>query len=265
MDADFFVPVEDLLQVSSIRELTVDVVDVVEALRLSKILILSEDERSVRPDISLERNTLILRNIAADNDISEIVEIFDEKCSTPIFIRSDVGNTWFASFESEEDCLKAYSQIRLKSFKSQPIKCGIKGGAAFRNFIPSFQMQLENSTAYSNPYYDGTERRKTRPHYSGKQFRKRTLRHRKESTTGESSSSTTFISHQPKPTAEDFPSLGSLKTLSTSSFNPTSNSSRETSDTSPSSTASVNIKCELKLANSLSPRASISYASVLKN
>ena len=49
-----------------------------------------------------------------------------DDCAAIKSIRPDIGNTWFVSFENEDDTLKTFFVIRERSFRGQPVRAGIK-------------------------------------------------------------------------------------------------------------------------------------------
>ena len=49
-----------------------------------------------------------------------------DDCAAIKSIRPDIGNTWFVSFENEDDTLKTFFVIRERSFRDQPVRAGIK-------------------------------------------------------------------------------------------------------------------------------------------
>ncbi len=44
-----------------------------------------------------------------------------EGCKKPASIKSDIGQTWFVQFETEEDALKAFEVVRNTVFKGQSV------------------------------------------------------------------------------------------------------------------------------------------------
>ena len=127
-------------------------------------LILDADQRLVKPNFKIQRNTIILRDIAADipetvcfarrqSDASaptvlvnhaqprgdrrprtggtaapqEVRAIFDGgDCAAIKNIRADIGDTWFVSFESEADAINTLFVIRERTFRDQKVRAGIK-------------------------------------------------------------------------------------------------------------------------------------------
>lgn len=66
MSGDHYVPVSVIAGFAKVRQLTTDVTLIVEVLRTSATVVVSENGESVRPNLKVQRSTLILRDIPAD-------------------------------------------------------------------------------------------------------------------------------------------------------------------------------------------------------
>ena len=72
----------------------------------------------IRPAVSAKRDTIILRDIPSDTPEEEVRAIFvGEDMGTVVGIRSDVGDTWFVTMESEESAVSTLLHLRSKTFK----------------------------------------------------------------------------------------------------------------------------------------------------
>ena len=86
-------------------------------------------EGGLRPLIKSERNTIILRDIASVTPPERVREIFSiPDGKTVKSIRSDVGDTWFVTMESEADAVSTMLAIRNQhiTFNGAPIKARLK-------------------------------------------------------------------------------------------------------------------------------------------
>lgn len=63
MNKDMFVPVEIIANFKMMKTLTEDVSLIIEAVKSSTQVILDETETKIRPNFSISRNTVILRDI----------------------------------------------------------------------------------------------------------------------------------------------------------------------------------------------------------
>ena len=80
----------------------------------------------IKPNVKPEQNTLILRDIPSTASNEAIMEVFTQaNCPLPISLRSDMNDTWYATFSCEEDA-KAALVIRKFKFGDNLIKAALK-------------------------------------------------------------------------------------------------------------------------------------------
>jgi hypothetical protein len=66
-------------------------------------IVIDDAKRRIKPSTINQRTTLILRNIPTDAERSLVEALLDgAKIPKILNLRSDVGNNWFATFETEE-------------------------------------------------------------------------------------------------------------------------------------------------------------------
>lgn len=86
----------------------------------------------------------------------KIREIFTDEDVAPIkSIRSDVGDTWFVTMDSEEDALTTILALRSKNFEGKPIKARLKSENILRSFFPvptASEVQPTAAAAAAAPY-----------------------------------------------------------------------------------------------------------------
>eukprot|EP00667_Euglena_gracilis_P010095 EG_transcript_10269 len=84
---------------------------------------------------TVARVTIILRDIPKEVPEEEIRQLFQgDKVQR---VNPDIGNTWFVTFETEEDCLAAYEKCQLKCFRDEPLKARIKSENVLNRFVPA--------------------------------------------------------------------------------------------------------------------------------
>ncbi len=84
----------------------------------------------VKPNIRVPRTTLIFREVPINTTEQEIEEfLIKEGCSKPLTIKSDIAQTWFVAFSSEDETLKAFELVRNASFKGQSVHVRCKSEA----------------------------------------------------------------------------------------------------------------------------------------
>ncbi|KAI8377515.1 uncharacterized protein BYT42DRAFT_515580 [Radiomyces spectabilis] len=152
MDADLYVPIATIAKFKRVRDWTTDIDVVVKTLQESTAVIVDETGTKVKPNISLQRTTVILRDIPEATE-EEISDLLRELNSPPVkTIKQDVGNMWYITFESEEDALKILFDIRGKTFKDQPIAARMKSEPVLRSIQTkkSSSTDLESQTSHSD-------------------------------------------------------------------------------------------------------------------
>jgi la-related protein 4 len=85
------------------------------------------------------RSTLILREIPSDAPAEEVKEIFNFPGAKAVSsIRSEIGDTWFVTMESEEDAKDTLMDLRLKkrTFRGAAVKARLKTETVVRSFFP---------------------------------------------------------------------------------------------------------------------------------
>ena len=113
MTTDGYIDIDLLLDLKLISDLASNRDILIEAISRSKLLVMNTGCTMVKYMPLLERNVLILRDIATSTEKSEIEKIFDnENCCKPSEIHSDIGNNWFCQFKTEEECLKTAKYLQ---------------------------------------------------------------------------------------------------------------------------------------------------------
>lgn len=140
MNPQRYVPVDIIINFRKVRLLTEDRNLIISAMRQCQNLSLDESGNMVRPTWKMERTTLILRDIPASTNVAELQAIFDDAEHKPVNIRSDVGDTWFATFDGEEQCMETALYLSNKTFQGDPVRCRIKPATMVRGyFYPAAQ------------------------------------------------------------------------------------------------------------------------------
>eukprot|EP01135_Chromosphaera_perkinsii_P002930 Nk52_evm41s230 gene=Nk52_evmTU41s230 len=137
MNSDLYVPIATIAKFKMVRYLTEDMNLIIETLRSSSVVKVDETGTKVKPLVNLKRNTLILRDISSEKDATEVGTIFEgEGCPKPTNIRSDIGDTWFVTFEDENATTDALLYIRGKEFDGKAIKARVKSESLLRGTLP---------------------------------------------------------------------------------------------------------------------------------
>ncbi|KAG0166168.1 hypothetical protein DFQ28_007658 [Apophysomyces sp. BC1034] len=132
MDQDLYVSIAVIAQFKRVREWTTDLNAITETLRRSSKVIVDETGTKVKPNLSLERTTVILRDVPESTE-EEINHMLSDLDLPPIKnIRHDM-EMWYITFESEEEALKMLYDIRGKSFKGKPLAARMKSEPTLGN------------------------------------------------------------------------------------------------------------------------------------
>ena len=131
------IPMELVLTAPRVRKICGDVNVVRDVLSECKIVSIEDDR--VKLHVKLEQNTIILRNIPQNTDDQKIKDIFEsaENCPVLTGVRSDIGDTWFVTFETEDDAKAALLAIGSSKFEGQPIKGRLKTESIAKAFLSS--------------------------------------------------------------------------------------------------------------------------------
>nr|CCA26464.1 conserved hypothetical protein [Albugo laibachii Nc14] len=150
MDSQMFVPIETILSFSKIQKLTKNPLMVADAIRDSKICVLSESEDAIRPSAKHERNTIILREIPSDTNGEKVRELFQD-CGQ-VDVRSDVGDTWFVTFPSEKEAVDTLLTLREKKLDGAPIKARLKSENVVKSYFSPQSKEVEAANPLTDMY-----------------------------------------------------------------------------------------------------------------
>ncbi|KAK8809901.1 hypothetical protein WA158_000844 [Blastocystis sp. Blastoise] len=161
MNEHYYVPLSCILEFKRVSRLTDDISDLVEALETSKIVELNADHTMIRPRIVFEKRCIIIRDI--DTTISKDVmySLFDSP-NNICNIKTDIGNTWFITFDTEEEAAKELCSLKSKRYNNEPIKARLKSERIFKQYkkqnmiSAEYELNKQNHIINSNIYIDPT-------------------------------------------------------------------------------------------------------------
>ncbi|KAI9996077.1 hypothetical protein PInf_013255 [Phytophthora infestans] len=151
MNSQMYVPVEVIINFSKITQLTDNTALLVEAVQESTVCSLNSSKDAIKPNIKSERTTIILREISSSTKPEEVEAIF-EGCGKVASVRSDVGDTWFVTMNSESEAVSTLLALRSKTFNGAAIKAPAENVIA-----PSVGAPYGGRGYYASPnmgYYD---------------------------------------------------------------------------------------------------------------
>jgi hypothetical protein len=98
---------------------------------------MDEAKKKVRPANMNARTTLILRNISSSAAEAD-VQAFLTNAGMPavVSLRADVGDNWFATFESEDAAKAALQSAKALKWEGKSIGCALKSENLLKGIVP---------------------------------------------------------------------------------------------------------------------------------
>lgn len=115
-----------------------------------KICVLNESENAIRPNAKHERNTIILREIPSDTNVKKVRELFTH-CGQ-VDVRSDVGDTWFVTFQSEKEAIETLLTLCDKQLDGVPIKARLKSENVVKSYFSPQNKEVEAANPLADMY-----------------------------------------------------------------------------------------------------------------
>ncbi|KAI8338340.1 hypothetical protein BC941DRAFT_422587 [Chlamydoabsidia padenii] len=152
MDPDLYVPIATIAKFKRVLDITSDMDIIVSTLRRSTMVTVNQDGTKVKPNISIQRTTIILREMPDATEM-EIKQFLQDLKSPPIKnIKNEYANMWYITFESEQDALKMMYEARGTTFKGHYVATRMKSEPVVGS-IQARQSALQSES--SRPYTDG--------------------------------------------------------------------------------------------------------------
>lgn len=151
MRNDLYVSIDVVAGFQKVKALTENVQLIVDVLRTSRQVTVDAAGKMVKPNITMLRNTIMLRDIPSDVPEEEIRSIFSTDCAPIKTLRSDIGDTWFVTFESEDEAVSTHFVIRSRTFRSKQVQACIKSENLLKSsFAPRDRYNASAAAATSN-------------------------------------------------------------------------------------------------------------------
>ncbi|XP_055685719.1 la-related protein Larp4B isoform X2 [Lutzomyia longipalpis] len=160
MDNDQYVPIWTVANFNQVKKLTKDIKLITEVLRESPNVQVDDEGLKVRPNH--KRCIVILREISDHTPVEDVKNLFNgENCPRFISCEFAHNNSWYITFESDEDAQQAYKYLReeVKEFQGKPIMARIKAKPmSHRMPMTPVQMPIKNGYRTTPPpgVYDPT-------------------------------------------------------------------------------------------------------------
>ncbi|XP_044732609.1 la-related protein 4 isoform X3 [Chrysoperla carnea] len=127
MDNDQYVPIWTVANFNQVKKLTKDINLITEVLRESPNVQVDEEGVKVRPNH--KRCIVILREIPDNTPVQDVENLFSgENCPRHISCEFAHNNSWYVTFETDDDAQRAYRFLReeVREFQGKPIMARIK-------------------------------------------------------------------------------------------------------------------------------------------
>ncbi|XP_026462973.1 uncharacterized protein LOC113365673 isoform X2 [Ctenocephalides felis] len=157
MDNDQYVPIWTVANFNQVKRLTKDLKLITEVLRESPNVQVDEEGLKVRPNH--KRCIVILREIPDNTPLEEVKNLFSgENCPKLISCEFAHNNSWYVTFESDDDAQKAYKFLReeIREFQGKPIMARIKAKPMNRLPVLPTAAPNVNVPTMKNGYQHGT-------------------------------------------------------------------------------------------------------------
>ena len=151
MDDDGFISIHSLVWNFSMNGFPVSIEDVIEVANSSDIMVVDETSTKIRPNIDVERKTIILRDL--DNVTEEEVRSIFADIAPVESVKPPVGDNWFIVLDSEESAVNALRKIQNKPFKDTVLHARIKNESramVINKMISSFSSSMPFSSFNPN-------------------------------------------------------------------------------------------------------------------
>lgn len=108
--------------------------DILEALKDSQVVVVDPESNRVRPAITFERKTIILRDVPKETTEEEIRSLF-EGMGQVESAKMEFEGTWFVVMDSEKSAVAALELLRQRTLHDQAVKARLKNESYLKNLI----------------------------------------------------------------------------------------------------------------------------------
>lgn len=132
MDDEHYVEISLISTFGKIKSLTSDQNIIVNALKDSTLIEVSEDKTKIRLKEQRRRNRLILHNLPEITTDKDVIDIFENGNFKPS-VKSDVNCCWFVTFETEQEATSGLEFIRQQEIHGKSVRARLKPEPLLRN------------------------------------------------------------------------------------------------------------------------------------
>lgn len=156
MDKEHYVDLSVIADFKLMKALTSEESLILQAVKSSPKITVDETAKRLRPTVSNARTTLILRNIPSSTPEGDLKKfLVASKVPTMVSIRSDVGDNWFVSFETEEMTKAALDLVKPLKWDNKAIGCAIKSESLLKGITPGSPPKVTGNAGFYMPMHYG--------------------------------------------------------------------------------------------------------------
>ncbi|KAJ1968995.1 hypothetical protein IWQ62_000905 [Dispira parvispora] len=152
MDPDHFVPLTTIAGFNKIKSMTQDLGLIVEALRGSHVVFIDEARQLIRPNINVERKTLLLRQVPEHFTSQNVTTLFErgEGDYAVVDVQPNGRGVWLVTFSNEFEARTMMERVQGRQPENHTIDITLKPKSLLEGLS---QVQLLDASVSQYPMY----------------------------------------------------------------------------------------------------------------
>lgn len=146
MNDSGYVSLQSIAGFRKVMELSSKMEDILEALKDSKEVVVDAANLLIKPAITFERKTIILRDVPAETTEEEIRALF-EGVGQIESLKMEFAGTWFVVMESEKVAIAALDVLRHRTLHDQSVKARLKNESYLKNLLKELAPSVDGIPA----------------------------------------------------------------------------------------------------------------------
>lgn len=146
MNDSGYVSLQSIAGFRKVMELSSKMEDILEALKDSKEVVVDAANLLIKPAITFERKTIILRDVPAETTEEEIRALF-EGVGQIESLKMEFAGTWFVVMESEKVAIAALDVLRHRTLHDQSVKARLKNESYLKNLLKELTPSVDGIPA----------------------------------------------------------------------------------------------------------------------
>ena len=146
MNDSGYVSLQTIAGFRKVMELSGKMEDILEALKDSKEVVVDAANLLIRPAMTFERKTIILRDVPVETTEEEIRALF-EGVGAIESLKMEFAGTWFVVMESEKVAVAALDVLRHRTLHDQAVKARLKNESYLKNLLKALTPAVDGIPA----------------------------------------------------------------------------------------------------------------------